>query len=112
MKESDSELRAAVTRLASPADAQIAYLHGIGVGGLADELALEFEDLLATHRTTLGPAGQVLTELDQVLERMSGEANAHLWTDLALQSAPEWREVRDLAAQALTALSYRAADGD
>lgn len=86
---------------------QIEYLHHLGVHGLSDEMALEFDDLFAIHRgrpSALGPAGGVLVDLDRALERMSGEANAHLWTDQALRSAPEWREVRVLAARALTVL--------
>jgi hypothetical protein len=100
-------LRAAVVRLAWAGDAQIEYLHDIGVGGLADELALEFDDRFAVHRAcpdSLGPAGGVLADLDRALERMSGEANAHLWTDQALSSASEWHEVRALATLALTVL--------
>ncbi|MFG2000454.1 hypothetical protein ACGFNU_15030 [Spirillospora sp. NPDC048911] len=100
-------LRAAVVRLASAADEQIEYLHHLGLNGLSDELALDFDDLFAVHRTnpdSLGPAGGVLVDLDHTLERMSGEANAHLWTHQALRSAPEWREVRALAAYALTVL--------
>jgi len=107
--QAGNELRAAVVRLAWTSDAQIEYLHGIGVGGLADELALEFDDLFAVHRTcpdSLGPAGCVLADLDRTLERMSGEVNAHLWTDQALRSASEWHEVRALAALALTLLPH------
>lgn len=103
-------LRATVVRLAWAADAQIAYLHGIGVGGLADELALEFDDMFAVHRArpdSLGPVGYVLAYLDRALEEMSGEANADLWTDEALRSASEWHEVRALAALALTVLPSR-----
>ena len=98
--QTGEQLRAAVVRLAWAADAQIEYLHGIGVGGLADELALEFDDAFAVHRAcpgSLGPAGPVLADLDRALDRMSGEANARLWTGQALQSATEWREVRALA---------------
>lgn len=75
---------------------------------MSDEPALEFDDLFAVHRTrpdSPGPAGGVLVGLDRALERMSGAANAHLWTDQALRSAPEWREVRALAAHALTVLA-------
>lgn len=100
-------LRAAVGRLAWTGDAQVEYLHGIGVGGLADELALEFDALFPTSRSCpdfQGPAGEVLAELDRTLERMSGEANARLWTDQALRSAPEWHQVRALATEALSLL--------
>jgi hypothetical protein len=58
--QAGEQLRAAVVRLTWAGDAQIGYLHGIGVGGLADELALEFDDLFAVHRAcpdSLGPAG-------------------------------------------------------
>jgi hypothetical protein len=103
-------LRATVVRLAWAADAQIAYLRGIGVGGSADELALEFDDMFAAHRAcpdSLGPVGYVLADLDRALVRMSGDANVDLWTDEALRSAAEWHEVRALAAVALAALPGR-----
>ena len=101
------ELRAAVLRLASAADTQIEYLHGLGMHDLCDELALEFDDLFFVHRASpdsLGGADGALSDLDRALKRMSGEANAHLWTEQALRSAPQWREVRALAARALAAL--------
>jgi hypothetical protein len=68
---------------------------------------LEFDDLFAVHRAcpdSLGPAGPALADLDRALDRMSGEANAHSWTDQALKPATEWHEVRALATLALALL--------
>ncbi|MFD1152177.1 hypothetical protein [Saccharothrix hoggarensis] len=102
-------LTAALTRLAMPAADQVAYLGGLGgfIGDLTDELALEYGDAYLVVRGRLaefGPAAPVLTALDQLLDRMSGEANAHLWTRDALAVEPSWAEVRDLASRALTLL--------
>lgn len=66
-----------------------------------DELALEFDE----SRRLIEDASVELTKdqsaaiarLDSQIESMSGEHNAHFWTDEALESAPEWEVVRAAA---------------
>ncbi|WP_410669524.1 hypothetical protein [Amycolatopsis sp. cmx-4-68] len=97
------EFREALTRLTWPAERQQAWLREIGVPGLADELALEFDDFYEPLGRSLGhgDATPVLAELDALLTRMSGEVNAHLWRPDALTSEPDWQRVRELATAAL-----------
>lgn len=102
-------LREAVNRLADTAENQIAWMKKKRLP--ADELALEFSDwavlvpqlVIAGH---LAPdANTAIEALDQQLIRISGEANAALWDDQALQESPEWAKVRELARAASRTLS-------
>jgi len=96
------QFREVVLRLASSADEQRAYLRKLGTAPLADELALEFSDLLPVVQDTLDEsARRVARRLDEYLVGFSGEANAELWTVDALERAPEWTRVRDLANELL-----------
>ena len=101
-------LRSAVSRLAEPAAAQIAYLTDLGVAPLADELALELDDLLgvalADPNLLTIPQREALIRLDDALKHMSGAHNSDLWTTTALEHAAEWREIRDAAQTALERL--------
>lgn len=103
-----ARLRSAVGRLAEPAVAQIAYLTDLGVAPLADELALELDDLLgmvfADPNLLSISQREALTRLDDTLKRMSGAENSDLWTTTALEHAVEWRELRDVARIALERL--------
>jgi hypothetical protein len=47
-----------------------------------------------------------LTALDDRLSRMSGPQNAHLWTDWALRTHPNWAEVRDDARRILISFGW------
>ena len=77
----------------------------------ADELALDLENWC---RTVLGNDAGMLTQgqasvlkaVDAMLDRMSGAANAHLWTDKALCNDTAWDHVRSLANQVLTAFQW------
>src|SRR5512139_1937174 len=97
----------AVAVLTLPAEQQVAYLVSIGVPESVDELALEFEDgrLLAAQFEALGwirhECIRKIVDLDDLLKRMSGEANAELWTVQALMHSPQWVEVRLLAQELL-----------
>lgn len=87
---------------------QVAYLTDLGVAPLADELALELDDLLeaALSDPDLLDVSQreALARLDDMLKRMSGPENAELWTTTALEDAAEWREIRDVAQTAVERL--------
>jgi len=103
------ELRQALNHLAAESDEQIRYIHENRFHW--DELALDFHavyvllpQLEAERYLTHGQA-QGLRAIDRQLEVMSGHENARLWTDEALQSAPEWEAVRRLAQAALTLFS-------
>jgi hypothetical protein len=92
-------------RLAAEAPAQQAYLQKLDID--ADEFALEYDDLFrrAEARWRAGELTQIeydaLKALNTLLDAMSGPEKAALWTVDALQSRPEWIEVRRLAGKAL-----------
>ena len=93
--------------LAAPADVQLARFPDFAAK--ADELALDYADALrlaADCPQVLLEPGQrhALDRLDGYLDRMSGAANAALWTEGAVRSSPEWEEVRALARAGLAAL--------
>src|SRR5215212_10645109 len=93
--------------LAAPADVQLARFPDFAAK--ADELALDYADALRLAadcpQLRLEPGQRrALDRLDGYLDRMSGAANAGLWTEGAVRSSPEWVEVRALARDALAAL--------
>jgi len=107
-----------LVNLAADADRQVQYLEGLGLPGYTkpvgqdlrntDELALEFDDVLAS-REALRECGeltdtqiQCLQEMDSLLDTMSGSSKAHLWTVEALYGRPEWEEVRKRALMCLS----------
>jgi hypothetical protein len=94
-------LTRAVGRLALPCQDQIEFVRQFG--GSLDELALEIgegvallEQFVEAGWLSQGDADR-LRSIDQALERMSGPANARLWTEASLCQAPEWAEVRAAA---------------
>ena len=93
--------------LASEATEQAAYLEKLDVPEIVDELALEFDDLavLFDQQLQFGflTESQVkaLNAVDAAFDKMSGHANANLWTVDALHSKGEWRQIRELAKAAL-----------
>jgi hypothetical protein len=77
-----------------------------------DELALDFDqwwkafqECGATGRLTQEQAA-LMRELDQQIERMSEPEHESLWIDEALQGAPEWDRVRELARNLLVLLGW------
>jgi hypothetical protein len=102
------ELEETLGRLAQEAEAQLSYL---GANELpVDELALEF-DAVAPVAPALVAAGALTSEqasavtaVHDKLSSMSGADQASLWTPEGLAEAPEWGEVRRLAANALRSL--------
>ena len=97
-------LREAVERLAQPPAAQSAYLASIDTAGLADELALEFYDLLqlAPQLVEAGAcspsAMDLLKSMDTRLHEMSGQPQK--WTAQALFDDADRASVRALAQRA------------
>jgi hypothetical protein len=102
----------AVAVLASDAEVQVAWLSRVFAegGAVVDELALEFDQgyrSLSTFvaRDWIGrEAVAALAELDEQLDRMSGDHNRALWTAEALATRLEWDRVRVLARAALILL--------
>lgn len=100
-------LRRAIQSLSNDADEQLAELRDLGCAVGVDELALQFHDQ-AVLAIQLNELGEIIDEeletvrrIDSLLDRMSGEVNAHLWTSDALRTSPQWAQVRGLAQQFL-----------
>ena len=104
------QLRAAVSRLAAPPAQQVQYLRHINTHPSADELALEFHDLIVSRsrlRSQSGISNEVLSlvaALEEKLNSFSGAHHAEEWNVSALEDSPNWNEVRSLARQLLSAL--------
>jgi hypothetical protein len=94
-----AEMRRTLENLAADATTQARYLKELGVGMRADELALEFDDISsrvwqAVEEDLISPdTASAIRALDDILQSMSGAANARLWSVAGLQSA-EWGVVR------------------
>jgi hypothetical protein len=107
MSERTKTLMGAVAVLASDPARQLEHLRELGLPEGIDELALEYDAIAAAAKDMqrLGELDQKqydsIKMLDGLLSRMSGKANSMLWTAEALSSAPEWKEVRDLAKECL-----------
>lgn len=92
--------------LAQPATVQIGlYPSFVEV---ADELALELEEhLQRTDLDLLAPTQRdAVRALDRALEEMSGPARAELWHVAALDVAPEWTRLRELASQVIATMGW------
>lgn len=104
------QLHAALVRLAASSSDQLTYLQTLLSYPSVDELALDLYELvlLADLRVREGVISESVRDavqaVDQKLDVMSGPDNAHLWTPEALLTAPEWQQVRNLAAIALRVL--------
>lgn len=76
---------------------------------LADEVALEIGDRLVwfepngfLHGLLMQAQLEAAIRLSDWFGSFSGRANAHLWTEEAMQEAQEWTQARALARHALT----------
>ena len=103
-------LREALQALAAEPEVQLARYPDFVCK--ADELALDFDDamLLVRHnrRGELDEAAiAALAEIEERFRAMH-ELGPRAWTELAVRVAPEWAEVRVLAAVALAALGWPA----
>lgn len=104
------EFRKTVERLAASAQEQEAYLRRLGTAPSADELALEFSDVLMVERENLDEATRkAALILDRHLTEFSGPEKAELWTVAALHEAFEWARVRQLATEVLQRMDRRQA---
>ena len=83
--------------LAQPAKIQVALFPSFV--NVADELALCWEEVIDDEDFS-GFSNQVtekIQKLDDFIVSISGEKNAHLWTNEALTHSVEWAKVRKLA---------------
>ncbi|HNW92436.1 MAG TPA: hypothetical protein PKM88_05945 [bacterium] len=100
MNEMMKELIASVHRLSLSAEGQLASLPDGCCK--ADELALDFNDAWRVVVADVPPEAEpMITELDQLLESMSGQDKNELWTDTALKTKPEWALIREKAKRIL-----------
>ncbi|HEY2352913.1 MAG TPA: hypothetical protein VGH83_10385 [Candidatus Acidoferrum sp.] len=82
----------------------------LGIPEGVDELALEYDDIAAAA-DSMCEGGEIdiqerdcVIKLNAFLSEFGGQNKAHLWTPEALHSAPEWEQVRRMAADCLTRL--------
>jgi hypothetical protein len=102
-------LREALALLSADAETQLA---AEPLRWSIDELALEFDDAYRLVPSLVSEYGVRLSEnllgrlseIDSMLDGMSGAANAPLWTADGVRSRPEWARVRDRAAAAASQL--------
>lgn len=104
-----ARLRDALRALALPADAQAGLLPSF-TGG-PDEFALHFDQELravtADGSVRMSQAQRrALQAVDGLLDRMSGQENARLWTTRALANSREWTRLRRAARGALEAFGW------
>jgi hypothetical protein len=104
------QLKAALQALALPADKQLLllpeFVHEV------DELALSFEHALKLfqadrRRRLTGKHRQSLREVERVLDGMSGQRNAHLWTRASLRGDESWSRLREAARKALRSFDWK-----
>lgn len=96
-------------RLAEPAAAQVDYLTKLGVAGLADEIALEFDDLYRPLEGVLERLSPGCAAACRVVDRAL--ANKNLGWSVDDLDTPEWERVREYASVASTALRGHLASG-
>lgn len=96
--------------LSSTPDDQVAYLAQIGDSSCVDELALEFDHVFSMSEQAIRKKHlsqqeyDILDQINNKLEEMSGEHNAHLWSQQALYDCNEWEQVRVMAKECLRVL--------
>ena len=107
------QLTEALQWLAAAPKEQIRLLGTLGMPTNIDELALQYDSIAAAAPDMLrkGELNKIqsdrVTELNTLLDAMSGRNNAELWTANALESSSHWQRVRDLARECLILLSSR-----
>ncbi len=98
------DLQVVLARLAAPATEQRSYLEKLGVSPSLDELALEFDDVMALVPQLLkeGHLTDAQVETMHAVDRKLSEMSNHplLWEVKALAKHPDWEEIRNIAAAA------------
>jgi AAA+ ATPase superfamily predicted ATPase len=103
------ELRSALKALAAPGFQALASVPDGTVK--AEELALDYDNFvhayLGNFRDKISQSQRdALLAIDAMLQGMSGQENAELWTEDAVVNHPKWESVRVLARDALAALGW------
>jgi hypothetical protein len=104
-----TRLRHALQALALPAEAQLGMLPRYV--GEVDDLILNFDHWFraatALRAGSLTPVqATALAEIERVLDQMSGQGNAHLWTRSALRDDIRWSRLRQAAQGALQVFGW------
>ncbi len=103
------ELRNSLRAMAGPGSEALASLPDWTVK--ADELALDFDNFVHAYLGNFGDEvspyqRDALLAVDALLDGMSGEEHAELWTEHAVVNHPKWEAVRALAQDALASLGW------
>ncbi len=109
MSRSVQQLQYALQTLALPVTAQL-RLHPCD-GCRVEELALAFDRWQERVRWELSGSlsreqVEVLNRLDRKLLTLSGSRQKPAWTDAALRRSAEWRQVREVAREALAKFNW------
>ncbi|HRQ41674.1 MAG TPA: hypothetical protein PLD25_27450 [Chloroflexota bacterium] len=109
MNRSVQQLQYALQTLALPVTAQL-RLHPCD-GCRVEELALAFDRWQSKARGELkesltGEQAEALNRLDRKLLMLSGSRFKPTWTDAALRQSLEWRQVREMAREALAKFGW------
>jgi len=104
-----NHLRQALQALALPAGRQLLLLPGFMPE--VDELALAFDRSLGIVRADEGvrlteTQSEALGAVERLLDGMSGQGNAHLWTRASLKEGGPWVLLRQAAHKALAAFGW------
>ncbi len=104
-----TRLRHALQALALPAERQLPLLPGFVQE--VDDLVLSFEHWLGIVQADKGvrltkTQRQALAAVERLLDEMSGQRNAHLWTRASLKDGEPWVLLRQAAHQALAAFGW------
>lgn len=110
----EQSLRASLEALAMPGVQALLTLPSDAAK--ADELALDFDNF---HRAFVGNFASellpsqvmALRKVDTLLNKMSGEDLAALWTDEAVHSHERWSAVREAARDALSEMKWQISAG-
>ena len=109
MNRSVQQLQYALQTLALPVTAQL-RLHARD-GCRVEELALAFDRWQAKARRELADGltceqVEILSRLDRKLLILSGSRYKPTWSDEALRQSAEWRQVREIAREALAKFGW------
>ena len=104
-----TRLRHALQALALPAEKQLLLLPGFVRE--VDELALSFDHWFRVAVADPGvrlsrPQREALSAVERILDAMSGQGNARLWTRLALRDKEPWSRLRQAAREALVSFGW------
>jgi hypothetical protein len=109
MNRSVQQLQYALQTLALPVTAQL-RLHACD-GCRVEELALAFDRWQQKVRRELSDSltsdqVEILNRLDRQLLTLSGSRHKPVWSDSALRQSKEWRQIRQMAREALAKFDW------